>query len=200
MIDIESLEEIKSEEFDCPICLNRFPKNIESKIECSSKKHDICNECMIKWIKESIERRRDVKCVICNEIIYSFRMHQQRLQNLPEFTMNSLTSVPTELTEQEMTERRIEDVSRISLERSIHEITQSLKKFGCFASVGFFFCVCFYIFLPPNKQKYLINFFIFYISVIIMICLVLYMNRLYYIFRLHQMNRIHPEITSHSDV
>jgi hypothetical protein len=185
MIDIESLEEIKSEEFDCPICLNRFPKNIESKIECSSKKHDICNECMIKWIKESIERRRDVKCVICNEIIYSFRMHQQRLQNLAE---------------EEMTERRIEDVSRSSLERSLHEITQSLKKFGCFASVGFFFCFCLYIFLPPNKHKYLIKFFIFYISVILLIFLVLYMNRLYYIFRLHQMNRIHPEITSHSNV
>lgn len=196
MIDIESLEEIEgNDEFDCPICLNRFPKNTENdqmKIECSSKKHDICNECMVKWIKESIERGKDVKCVICNETIYQFQVHLQRMRNLAEQERMAYRR-------REEEERRVsnmEEVSRSHLERNLHEITQSLKKFGCFTSVGFSFCFALYIFLPQNKQNYLMNFFIFYIFVILLILLGLYFNRLYYIFRLHQMNRIYPESVS----
>jgi hypothetical protein len=189
MIDIESLEEIQNNEFDCPICMNRFPKNIENdrmKIECSSKKHDLCNECMMRWIKESIERNRDVKCVICNEIIYRFQfhLHQQRMQNRIE-------QVSTE----SRTELNQEEGSRDIMERSVYEINQSFKKLACLASIGFIFFFGVYLCLPPHKQVYLIRFFIFYISIVLLISTGLYLNRLYYIFRLHQMNRIHPEIT-----
>lgn len=176
MIDIESLEEIKSDEYDCPICLNQFSKNVEdteSKIECSSKRHDVCNVCMTRWIRESIERRQDVKCVICNEIIYQFQVHQQRVQNQMNIHSNT------------------KDI----LERNIREISISLNKLCCFSSIGFGIIFLFYLVLPTNKYKYLINFMIFYITIVFIISLGLYLNRLYYIYKLDQMNRIHPEIT-----
>jgi hypothetical protein len=190
MKDIESQEEdiVIKNEIDCPICFHFYPiedvQNQNSTIKCSTNKHFVCNRCMMQWIHESIERRTDVKCMICNEVIYRFQVHQERIRD-QEIERNRMEE-----------ENQIYEMNRNELERNIQDISQLTKKLCLGASIVFFICLGTYLFLPPDKLQNLIQFFIFYISIVLLIFILLYLNRLYLKIQLHQLNRIHPEINS----
>jgi uncharacterized protein YccT (UPF0319 family) len=186
---------------------NKFINNIETKIEemevdflskmyeikntfenndiqCSSNKHHICNECMMKWIKECIEKQKDVKCVICNQIIYTFQSHQQRIQLIENQRRQE--------EEERNREERLSQMTRNNLERNIQNLSEAIKKLILPASFGSFICFGLFIFLPPQKQINLIKFFISYITLLSIIWIILVIQRFLLLLQLQQFNRIHP--------
>lgn len=182
-MEIENMEEGKTSEeteFECPICFNTFSfKSLQNNlnqyrnIECSTKKHPVCMECLIKWIQESAERRRDVKCVVCNEVMYRFLREEVHIQNPP---LQNRIRIHSEVIEN-------------PIQRKIRNLNQLILKLGCNACIGFALLFGTYIFLPPKHQKKLLAFICMYAGIVIMIMSGLYMNRLYYTM---QLNRIHP--------
>ncbi len=183
MIDLESIEEgkVSSEtDFECPICFNIYPleslqhdTNSNRNIRCSTQKHDVCNECLIKWIQESAERRRDVRCVVCNEVMYRFL--REEIQRESPSLQNGIRIHP--------------EVIENPIHRKIRNLNQLMSKIGCNSCIGFALLFGAYIFLPPKYQKRLLAFICMYTGIVIMIMSGLYMNRLYYTM---QLNRIHP--------
>lgn len=182
-MEIDKMEEGKisiETEFECPICFNTFPfeslqinLNQNRNIRCSTQKHDVCNECLIKWIRESVERRRDVRCVVCNEVMYRFQREEIRRENSP--LQNGIRIHP--------------EVTENPIQRKIRNLNQLMSKIGCNSCIGFALLFGTYIFLPPKYQNRLLAFICIYTGIVMMIMSGLYMNRLYYSI---QLNRIHP--------
>ncbi len=165
-------------------------------IQCPTRKHDLCDPCMIRWIKDSLEQHKDVHCVVCNQRIHTF-MHYRREVLQQEREEEARRQEAREAAEIAAAEIRLQQMIRGSLERNIQELNGMMGKLCCWA--GGLFGLIFIIFLlyPSNTTKFT-YFMIVYIGMCSLIMLGLYLNRLFYSSQLNEMNRIHPERTVES--
>ena len=154
-------------------------------IQCPTRKHDLCNRCMIKWMKESLEQQRDVNCVICNQEIHSITRYRREIMREAQ--------EQREAREEAIAEQRLHQMIRGSLERNIREINGIMGKLCCWSGVGFGISFMILIFYPGDTTK-LTYFMLVYIGVCSLIMMGLFFNRLFYISQLNEMNRIHPEL------
>lgn len=161
-------------------------------IQCPTQKHDLCDSCMIRWMKDSLEQHKDVNCVICNQRIHSF-MHYRREVLQQEREEAARQREAFEAVEVATAEIRLHQMIRGSLERNIREINGMMGKLCCWSGVGFGISFMILIFYPGDTTK-LTYFMLVYIGVCSLIMMGLFFNRLFYISQLNEMNRIHPEL------
>ena len=160
-----------------------------SVLQCPTQKHDLCNPCMIRWMKDSLEQQKDINCVICHQRIHSF-MHYRR----EVLRRERVEAARREEIEIATAEQQLNQMIRGSLERSIAEINQMMGKFLCWAGSGFGLCFIFFICYPGDSTK-LVYFMLVYIVLTALIMLGFFLNRLFYISQLNKINRVHPEHT-----
>jgi hypothetical protein len=157
-------------------------------IQCPTRKHDLCNTCLIKWMKESVEHHKDIRCVICNQVIHLRReIQRQQLQAEAE---RRRQQEEADITAAEI---RLHQMIREGLERNIVGMNQMMSRFcvGSSSTFGVFFMI--YLFIPSNKSEKMTYLLIFYICFVSLLFLGMYLNRLFYISQLNSHNRIHPE-------
>lgn len=161
-------------------------------IQCPTRKHDLCDPCMIRWMKDSLEQHKDVNCVVCNQRIHSIRFYQREVRR-EEMEEEARQREAREADEIAAAEIRLNQIIRGSLERNIQELNGIMGKLCCWSGVGFGISFMILIFYPGDATK-LTYFMLVYIGVCSLIMLGLFLNRLFYVSQLTEMNRIHPEL------
>lgn len=68
---------------ECAICLEEYQKKNEILLECG---HPFCKNCMIKTIKNNIEKQKIPPCPLCRSDILSVKVYDNELCNV--FTSN----------------------------------------------------------------------------------------------------------------
>ncbi len=189
--DIENQVISTLSEVDRPITTYQQGPNHSIQIpvlQCPTRKHDLCNPCLIKWMKESVEHHKDIRCVICNQVIHLRREIQRQ-----QFQAEAERRRQQEEADIAAAEIRLHQMIRGSLQRNIADMNQLMSKLCIGSSIGFSILFFIYLFTPTANTEKMTYFMVFYICFVSLMLLGMYLNRLFYISQLNSHNRIHPE-------